>query len=81
MDYSIDELREMLAEWAGWGETMADGRIGPDAAARFLADFERLVRMDALARGAEEVLQVTDGYGASAAKVLDKMREAVEANK
>ena len=48
MGYSIEELREMLTEWAGWGETMADGRIGSDAAARFLADFERLVREDAL---------------------------------
>ena len=48
MGYSIEELREMLTEWAGWGETMADGRIGSAAAARFLADFERLVREDAL---------------------------------
>lgn len=44
MGYTIEELRDMLTEWAGWGETMAQGRIGSDGAGRFLAMFEDAVR-------------------------------------
>ena len=50
MGYSIYGLREMLTEWASWGETAAGG---PDEARRFMADFEREVRAAAIRAAGE----------------------------